>query len=114
MSLMKQIQNIIIHCPLYTVILFHSGNGNTGKYDECSYYNLNYTNLISQFNGEYDAILNYVQKNLTYLKTLECSEWIFDTSIYSSTIASEVIYRFLLIERTFNRQKVIHIILIVV
>jgi hypothetical protein len=66
-----------------------SGNGKDMKYDSCSHYDFNYSEIIIQYNGNYEETLRYVQ-NLNGTGTRECTDWFFDDSSYSSTVASEV------------------------
>src|SRR5687768_11009255 len=56
-----------------------------GNYDQCLYYDLDYARISK---SNYENALASV--NFTTAETKSCSDWVYDTSIYKSTMVTEV------------------------
>jgi hypothetical protein len=63
------------------------------QWDSCSYYDLNYTFIADSFMSYEEARERFPHQ--AGLPTKTCRKWIYDTSIYDSTVVSEVISDFL-------------------
>jgi hypothetical protein len=75
------------------IIWFRNGNDDSeGKYESCSYYDFDYESLVLNSKGNYKAALDYI-KAINGSKNGEkknCDRWVYDDSIYSSTIVTQV------------------------
>lgn len=83
---------------LSSFLIYFRVIGNKGKLEssKCTYYNYNYTEMITQNSINATSIDITIINAISESNVTSCDSWIFDDSIYNSTAVTEVNRSFLL------------------